>query len=165
MHLRQPIDAFQDWVIGNRATHPLFVYFFDPISDAIDSGIRKLEDFLLWLPWPVLVTATFLLAYRAGGFRVALLCATGLLFMGMVDLWEESMQTLALMGVAVIIALGVGIPLGILAARSNKLDALLSGQPACIATANIGCLNFMRETSPVPIMHWIELIHRDLNPR
>ncbi len=125
LHLRQPIDAFQDWVIGHRATHPLFVYFFDPASDIIDAGIRRVEAFLLWLPWPVLMALTYLLGYRAAGFRVGLLCAGSLYFMGMVGLWAESMQTLALMGVSVFIALVIGIPLGIFSARYNKLDASL----------------------------------------
>lgn len=125
LHLREPVDAFQDWVIGHRATHPLFIYFFDPVSDAIDAGIRRVEAFLLWLPWPVLLTLTYLLGYRASGFRVGLLCAGSLYFMGMVGLWAESMQTLALMGVSVFISLVIGIPLGIFSARYNKLDAAL----------------------------------------
>ena len=121
--LRQPIDAFQGWVIGNRANHPMFVYFFDPLSDTIDLGIRAIEGFLLWLPWPVILAALFLLGQKVGGFRLALLSAFGLLFMGWVGLWDESMQTLALMGVSVIIALLIGIPLGILAARYDKFEA------------------------------------------
>ena len=125
LHLRQPIDDFQDWVIGNRATHPAFVYFFEPLSDAIDWGIRRLEAFLLWLPWPIIIIGTFLLGQWAGGFRVALLTMVGLMFMGVVGLWAESMQTLALMGVAVFIALLIGIPLGVLAARFDAVDSML----------------------------------------
>jgi glycine betaine/proline transport system permease protein len=123
--LRQPIDNFQGWVIGNRASHPMFAYFFDPLSDTIDLGIRAIENFLLWLPWPVILAALFLLAQKVGGFRLALFSTLGLLFMGLVSLWDESMQTLALMGVSVFIALLIGIPLGILAARYNKVEATL----------------------------------------
>ncbi|NJN96194.1 MAG: ABC transporter permease subunit [Anaerolineales bacterium] len=123
--LRQPIDALQSWIIGNRATSPLFVYFFDPLSDAIDVGIRAIEGFLLWLPWPVLLAGIFLLGQKLGGLRLGLLSLLGFLYMGLVGLWEESMQTLALMGVAVIIALLIGIPLGILAARFPRFEAFL----------------------------------------
>ncbi len=122
IHLREPLDNFQDWTISNRTTHPLFVWFFDPISDAIDFGIRRLEAFLLWLPWSVVIIGTFLLGQRAGGLRVALLSGMGLLFMGLIGLWTESMQTLALMGVSVFIALVLGIPLGIVAARYDKFE-------------------------------------------
>jgi len=123
LHLRQPIDDFEDWVVANRGSHPLFTLFFDPISDSIDFGIRRLEEFLLWLPWPVIIIGTFLLGQRAGGLRVGLLVAAGLLFMGLFGLWDQSMQTLALMGIAVFIALIIGIPLGILTARYDKLEA------------------------------------------
>ncbi len=125
LHLREPIDQFQDWIIGHRANSPAFVYFFDPVSAAIDWCIRRVEGFLMWLPWPVLLALTFLLGQRAGGLRVALVCSASLMFMAVVGLWAESMQTLALMGVSVIISLVIGIPLGILSARYNKLDAAL----------------------------------------
>ena len=125
IHLREPIDDFQRWTLANQRTHPMFILFFDPVSDAIDFGIRRLEAFLLWLPWPVIIVATFLLGQRARGLQVALLAAGGLLFMGLIGLWDESMQTLALMGVAVIISLLIGIPLGILASRYDKFEAAL----------------------------------------
>jgi glycolate oxidase iron-sulfur subunit len=48
--------------------------------------------------------------------------------------------------------------------RDNKVRALLSGDPECIATANIGCLAHMQPRSPVPVVHWIELIEQVLYP-
>lgn len=123
--LRRPIDAFEGWVIANRTSHPIFLVFFEPLSDAIDFTLRRLENFLLWLPWPVLVVGTFLLGYRLGGLSLALLTAACLLFTGLFGLWDESMQTLALMGVAVAISLLIGIPLGILAARHERFEAVL----------------------------------------
>ena len=125
LHLREPVDAFQDWVIGNRATHPVFVFFFEPLSDAIDFGLRRMEGFLLALPWPVVVAVFGLIGYRLAGWRVCAWAVAGLMFMGLVGLWTESMQTLALMSVSVFISLSIGIPLGILASRNNTLDAIL----------------------------------------
>ena len=40
----------------------------------------------------------------------------------------------------------------------NKLDALQSGAPAAIATANIGCLTHLQSQSRVPVRHWIEFM-------
>lgn len=42
--------------------------------------------------------------------------------------------------------------------RSNKLRNLQSGKPEMIATANIGCLTHLNETSEVPVRHWLELL-------
>lgn len=38
----------------------------------------------------------------------------------------------------------------------NKLTALQSGEPAAIATANIGCLTHLQSGAKVPVRHWIE---------
>jgi glycine betaine/proline transport system permease protein len=123
--LREPIDNFQSWVIGNRKDHPAFLYFFNPLSSVIDALVKGLESFLLSLPWPFIIVLAFMLGLRAVSWRVALFCAAGLLFMGFIGLWKESMQTLALMGVSVIISLLIGIPLGILSGLSKRFEAFL----------------------------------------
>jgi len=46
--------------------------------------------------------------------------------------------------------------------RRRKLETLMGGKPATIATANIGCLEHLRATSPVPVKHWVELIDEAL---
>ena len=120
--LRGAIDELQRWVIGNRTTHPLFLYFFDPIADAIDFSIRGVENFLLATSWLLIVGFFALTGYQLGGWRLALLCAASLFVLGLFGLWKESMQTLALMIVAVFIALGIGIPLGIWSATSERVD-------------------------------------------
>lgn len=45
--------------------------------------------------------------------------------------------------------------------RTRKLEALLSGDPEWIATANIGCLTHLRAATKVPVRHWIELLDVD----
>ncbi len=123
--LRKPIDEFQGWVIGNRASHPLFVTFFEPLSDFIDAGLVWVEDVLLAAPWIVMLAVFSLLGYLLSGARLALLCGLGLWLMGAFGLWQPSMQTLALMTVSVLFSLAVGIPLGILAAFSDRFDRFL----------------------------------------
>ncbi|NOZ50861.1 MAG: ABC transporter permease subunit [Chloroflexi bacterium] len=124
-HLRQPLDQFRSWVIGHRNTHWLFLWFFDPLSSGIDWSIRRIEDTLLWLPWPLTLFGAALLGHKLGGWKLALISGLSLFLMGMMNLWSESLQTLALMVVAVLISLTLGIPLGIWAARSDRMDAML----------------------------------------
>jgi len=123
--LRVQIDAFQDWVIGHRANHPVFVYFFQPLSFLIDIGMRWAEDLLLTTPWLVMLAVFGALGWLLSGWRLALGCVIGLLLIGLFGLWEQSMQTLALMCVSVLFALLIGIPLGILAAANDRFDRLL----------------------------------------
>ena len=73
----------------------------------------------------MVVAAVYLLALKAAGQKIALLCTAGLLFMGLVGLWDESMETLALMVVSVAISLAIGIPLGILASFNDRFEAAI----------------------------------------
>jgi glycolate oxidase iron-sulfur subunit len=41
---------------------------------------------------------------------------------------------------------------------SAKVAALEQGEPACIATANIGCHSHIRAGTAIPVRHWIELL-------
>jgi glycine betaine/proline transport system permease protein len=123
--LRGRVDAFQDWVIGNRNTHPIFLYFFQPLSAAIDSGMRWTENMLLAASWVLIVGVFGLLGYLLSGLRLALLCVVGLLLCGAFGLWQASMQTLALMAVSVFFALLIGIPLGIATSYSDRFDRIL----------------------------------------
>jgi glycine betaine/proline transport system permease protein len=123
--LRARVDAAQDWVIGNRNTHPIFLYFFQPLSAAIDSGMRWTENMLLAASWVLIVGVFGLLGYLLSGLRLALLCVVGLLLCGAFGLWQASMQTLALMAVSVFFALLIGIPLGIATSYSDRFDRIL----------------------------------------
>lgn len=123
--IRDPIDAFQNWVILNRADSPWFAYIFNPIKDSINASVKGLEGALRDAPWLVVVLAAFWLGLKARNVWLGLFCGASFLFMGFMDLWKESMQTLALMGVSVSISLLIGIPIGILSALSNRFKAFL----------------------------------------
>jgi glycolate oxidase iron-sulfur subunit len=49
--------------------------------------------------------------------------------------------------------------------RSRKLATLTAAAPDVIATANVGCLEHLRQSSPVPVRHWVELVDEVLEPR
>ena len=123
--LAAPLDQFQRWVVSNRTSHWLFAYGFDPLSDGLDWMIRGVEGWLMWLPWPVLGAAVFLLAQKIAHLRTALLTTTCLLALGLLGLWDESMMTLALMLVSVLVAVAIGLPLGILTAKSDGVERWL----------------------------------------
>jgi glycolate oxidase iron-sulfur subunit len=48
--------------------------------------------------------------------------------------------------------------------RGHKLAALLAGQPAGIASANIGCIAHLQGGTPLPVRHWIEWVDDSLTP-
>ena len=85
------------------------------------------KRFLLGLPWPWVVVLIVAAGWQLGGWRLGLL--TGLLSMFIVvnGLWEEAMITVYLIGVSVMIAGIIGIPLGIWAAQSPRAGRVIGG--------------------------------------
>ena len=100
-------------------------WFFDGISDNLKVVLGKLREFLVWIPWPVMVALIFLLGWRLGSLRIGIISVLGMILIGLVNLWEPAMVTIAIMTVSVSVAVIFGIPTGILMARSNLIETLL----------------------------------------
>ncbi|MDP9494731.1 MAG: ABC transporter permease subunit [Actinomycetota bacterium] len=117
-----PVDAFADWARANRRTHPLFTWFFMPLSASVGWGLDTIESFLKWLPWYVLPVVVFLVIARTGNWKPALVAAAALVYPGLIALWDTTMATLSLMTIAVLISLAIGIPLGVWAAMRPGVE-------------------------------------------
>jgi len=100
-------------------------WLFDGIKEIILKVLLNLRDAMLWLPWPATITAIGLLAWRLAGPRVFLFSIAALLAIGFVGLWTSAMETLALVTTSVVLAVAIGVPLGVLGARSALADALM----------------------------------------
>ena len=97
----------------------------DSLFDAISFGIRIVLDFLETLfvqtPWPVIAILIVIVTALAANRWAAVTAAIFLVFIGSVGLWTLAMQTLALLGTAACISIGIGIPIGIYSAHRPKV--------------------------------------------
>jgi glycine betaine/proline transport system permease protein len=98
---------------------------FDLLDTVIDIVIGSLEFALLTPPALLIVAILSVIAFLLAGWRVALFTVLGLLFVISLDLWEAAMQTLALVLAATVVALAIGIPIGIVAAKSAAVEGVL----------------------------------------
>ena len=98
-------------------------WFFGAVSWSIGAFLDAIERGLLMPPWPVTMLFIVMLAALAAGARVAILSATALAYLGLFGFWEQSLRTVALLGAAAMIAIALGIPIGILCARRPKVYA------------------------------------------
>ena len=114
--IHRPIDVLFEWIGDN------FAWLFNPISAVMDTGLDVIDAFLLWLPWPVILVATAALGFRLGGKWLALFCGSATLFIGLIGFWDSAMVTMSVVGVSVIIAVGIGVPIGILAAFHDGFE-------------------------------------------
>jgi len=117
-------DAAANWLVTNTDSW-LFRYMFDPITEGLEAAIEWAEDTLATLGWFGIWVATGLLAWRLKGWRLALGSVAGLILLGLMGLWEDSMLTLGLMTVSVALSLIIGLPLGIWAGRRPWAEAAL----------------------------------------
>ncbi len=108
----------KEWLFEQR---PLF----KKISAPIDTVLNSLDSLFNFIPFPIILLIFIFFAYRTNGLKFAIFSFISLVFIDLVDLWSESMTTLAMIFTAVIFCMLIGIPLGILASRSNTFEIIL----------------------------------------
>jgi len=96
------------------------------VSDTLLGVLVGLESLLRATPWWLLLLVVAGLAWHASRRWYMAVLMAGLLFMvGAVGLWDKLLQTLALVLVATTLAVIIGVPLGVLAARFARVRAVL----------------------------------------
>ena len=117
--LFKTLNGVRDWVSTNRTINPFFLYVIEPSRALIAAAVAGLQSLLHGMTWPAIVAIAAAIGAIGGGWRIALLGATGFLSLGVLGLWSESLDTIALTIAAVVLSLTIGVPLGILAGRSR----------------------------------------------
>ncbi|MDH6452360.1 MULTISPECIES: ABC transporter permease subunit [unclassified Streptomyces] len=123
--LTKPLGSASDWIIDNRDSHPLFLYFFGYVSNAVVISVRAAYLVLLGAGWAGVTAFGALVAWRVAGVRLAVGTAAAFLACGLLGMWIPTMQTLALMVVAVLASVVVGVLLGLAAGLSRRMDKVL----------------------------------------
>ena len=113
------VDVLVVWLTDNFST------VFDAISGVIGFMLLQIDSFVNWVPWPVTIAVIACIAWFISGRRVAIFSAIALFLMGTLGLWAEGMSTIAMVATAVFVSIILGLPLGILAAKSQKFDVCL----------------------------------------
>lgn len=112
-----PLDTLSDdgldWLTDHGA------WLTRAVSRSVSNGIDTLTAALVSVPpWAVIAVAA-LATYKVGGRKVGLLTLAGLLFLWDLRLWQSTVETLVLVSLATVMALLIGIPLGIWFALSR----------------------------------------------
>jgi glycine betaine/proline transport system permease protein len=103
-------------------------------GEAIESFFDPLMHFMVWFenlltnaPWPLMIVIFALLAWL-GARSIPIVIGTIASFMaiGYFGMWEDTMATVAIISVATFLCIGLGIPLGILMARSNRVQSVIT---------------------------------------
>ena len=119
--LKKAIDlGFRDF---SRSYGDLLETFFEPLL----YFLVWLEKLLIESPWPIIILIIAGLAWiGARSLFVVMGTIISFLIIGYFGMWEDTMATLAIISVATLVCIVLGIPMGILMARSDRIRSIIT---------------------------------------
>ncbi|MBI1621002.1 ABC transporter permease [Aquamicrobium zhengzhouense] len=119
--LRRAIDdSFRTFT---RSYGDMLEAFFDPLRIFLIQS----ERLMLNTPWPIVLLVIAAIAWFASrSIWIVLGSVVTLFLIGMFDMWEDTMRTVSMIFVCTVIAIAVGIPLGILMAKSDRVRNVIN---------------------------------------
>ena len=116
--VRTGVNAFLDWLVAHHGDA------FEAAAGMLLKPLVALEQGLRLVPPWIAILIVAALAFAATRRALPALAITGCLYLvGCLGLWEQAMQTVAILSVAVALAVAIGLPVGIVSARSAWLRA------------------------------------------
>ena len=111
-------DGIKGWAMSNRSVIQPMKNFFDGVITGIERGLHA-------VPPLVMLVILVLIAWQAAGRRVAILVFGCLVVLGLLapDAWSLAMTTLAIVIASVLLCVLIGLPLGVLAGKSDRFEA------------------------------------------
>lgn len=113
------VSQFVDWLVDN------YRHFFQLIKWPIEQTLNGFDTGLNALPPVLVIILIAIAAWRFSGVALAIFSLITMTFIGLLGLWQHSMTTLAMVLSAVVFCTIVGVPLGIMAGRNDRFEALL----------------------------------------
>ncbi|WP_272009905.1 ABC transporter permease [Roseovarius sp. ZX-A-9] len=113
-------DGIKGWATAHRSA-------IQPLKRAVNDAIMSIEHALQAVPPMIIIAILVLLAWQIGGRRVAIIVGVSLFALGLLDptAWGLAMTTLAIVTSSVLVCIAIGLPLGILAAKSDRFQAAI----------------------------------------
>jgi len=120
---RIPIGSGFEWLVDWLENN--VEWLFDAIAAAINWLVFGLENGVGYFPDVILIAILVVLAWAAAGRELALFTAIAFVLIGAMNLWSETLQTLSLVLASTFFALLFAIPLGIWAARNDRVNSFV----------------------------------------
>jgi glycine betaine/proline transport system permease protein len=122
------LDNFQTWLSDSRnVPDPSFFFVaFNGIATFLDDLVGWITSFFFKLTWVGTAALGTLVVLRYGGRRPALGVVAAFAVFALTGLWEPSVQTFSLTVASVSLALAIGLPLGVLAGRSDRFQGFIT---------------------------------------
>ena len=124
----------RDLRLLSRTIDQYYRSFSRAYGEDIEAFFRPLLDFLLWFesllqqtPWFIVLAAIVAIVWFASrSLKITIGTAVALVLIGVFGMWEDTMSTLSIIVVSTLLSIVVGLPIGILMSRSDKVQATIN---------------------------------------
>ena len=107
-----------------------FRLFSRKYGDAIENFFDPLLFFLVWLeklllttPWPIIILVMAILAwFGSRSWKLVVGSSIAFMLIGYFGMWNDCMATVAIITVCTIICISVGIPIGVVMSKSDRVE-------------------------------------------
>lgn len=100
-------------------------WFFRSLRTPIETVITAIEDRLLAMPWQIVILGVLIIAWLVSGRGTAYIATISMFAIGLIGLWDRTMTTMAMLLTSMAFCVVIGIPLGILSARSERANGIV----------------------------------------
>ncbi len=123
-----------DLLVIRKTLDAAYRDFSRTYGDSIESFFDPLLQFLVWFenlllatPWWIMILALSFISYLASrSWKMSISVIFVFLAIGYLGMWDDTMRTMSIILVCTLIAIGLGIPIGILMARSERTQSLVT---------------------------------------
>lgn len=119
LQITEPIDKIFDWILSNLSE------LFDFLTLVIANMFNIVETGFNYFPWWLMVIAVGYAGYKLYTWKMGVVLGAMLFAIGMFGLWQMMIYTLAIVTISVFVSVLVGIPMGIIMAKSNRVESIL----------------------------------------
>ena len=113
------VESGVEWLVQNYRP------FFQSIKIPIDWLLSSIEGILQYLHPLIVLLAILLLSWQFMGIKRGLLLTVGLGFIGVLGAWSQAMTTIAVVCTSVVFCTLIGVPIGILMAKSDRVEQIV----------------------------------------
>lgn len=97
--------------------------FFSPLQQFLIVA----ERFMTQTPWPIITAIILAIAWVASrSVKIVAGCLVTLMLIGYFGMWQDTMRTISMIFVCTLLSIAIGLPIGIVMARSNRLQKIVS---------------------------------------
>ncbi|MBC17549.1 Glycine/betaine ABC transporter permease [Pseudodesulfovibrio profundus] len=117
--LDQWVSVFVEWLVDNyRDVFQMLKWPVEQLLNGFEHGLNAIHPLII-------IAVVCFAAWKFSGKRLAIFSAAAMFFVGLLGLWEDTMITLAMVLSSVVICTLFGVPLGIMAGRSDRFEMTL----------------------------------------